>query len=221
MYMRKFPAYQVYTVKIIVLATLLLGGCQGAYFKTMEKLGYHKRELLVASVKDARESQEDAKEQFQSALERFSAVLNFKGGDLQEKYDKLKAELDGSESKAAAVRERIDEVEDVAEALFDEWQSELDQYSDESLRRASKNKLDETRRRYKQLISAMKRAEKKIDPVLSVFRDQVLFLKHNLNAQAIASLQDELVSIESNVGSLISEMEASIREADAFIKEMG
>lgn len=119
------------------------------------------------------------------------------------------------------MREHIDDVEDVAEALFDEWQSELDQYSDDNLRRASKNKLDETRRRYKQLISAMKRAEKKLDPVLSVFRDQVLFLKHNLNAQAIASLQDELVPIETDVASVISEMEASIREADAFIKEMG
>lgn len=219
--MRKFATYQAYPMRIIVLATLLLTGCQGAYFKTMEKLGYHKRELLVASVKDARESQEEAKEQFQSALEKFRAVLNFKGGDLQEKYDKLKAELDSSESRAAAVRERIEDVEDVAEALFDEWQSELDQYSDENLRRASKKKLDETRTRYKQLIKAMKRAEKKIDPVLSVFRDQVLFLKHNLNAQAIASLQDELVSIETDVDSLIREMEASIREADAFIKEMG
>jgi gas vesicle protein len=186
----------------------------------MEKLGYQKRELLVARVKDARQSQEEAKEQFQSALERFSAVLNFKGGELQEKYDKLKAELDGSESNATAVRERIDDVEDVADALFDEWQSELDQYSDDNLRRASKNKLDDTRRRYKQLISAMKRAERKLDPVLSVFRDQVLFLKHNLNAQAIASLQDERVSIETDVASLISEIEASIREADAFIKEM-
>jgi chromosome segregation ATPase len=203
-----------------MLATFFLSGCQGAYFKTMEKLGYQKRELLVARVKDARQSQEEAKEQFQSALERFSAVLNFKGGELQEKYDKLKAELDGSESKATAVRERIDDVEDVADALFDEWQSELDQYSDDNLRRASKNKLDDTRRRYKQLISAMKRAERKLDPVLSVFRDQVLFLKHNLNAQAIASLQDERVSIETDVASLISEIEASIREADAFIKEM-
>ncbi len=206
---------------MLVATALLFAGCQGAYFKTMEKLGYHKRELLVSSVKDARKSQQEAKEQFQSALEKFNAVLNFKGGELQEKYDKLEAELERSESRANAVRERIDDVEDVAEALFDEWESELDKYSDDSLRRASKIKLDETKGKYKQLIIAMKRAEKKINPVLSVFRDQVLFLKHNLNAQAIASLQGELSSIETDVASLISEMEASIREADVFIKEMG
>ena len=143
--MRKSATYQSHLMEILVTSLLLFAGCQGAYFKTMEKLGYHKRELLVSSVKDARESQQEAKEQFQSALEKFNAVLNFKGGELQEKYDKLVAELDRSESRANAVRERIDDVEDVAEALFDEWESELDMYSDDSLRRASKSKLDETK----------------------------------------------------------------------------
>ena len=71
-----------------------------------------------------------------------------------------------------------------------------------------------------QLIGAMKRAERKIDPVLAAFRDQVLYLKHNLNAQAIASLQSELASIETDVAKLIKEMEASIKEADAFISSM-
>ena len=66
----------------------------------------------------------------------------------------------------------------------------------------------------------MKRAERKIDPVLSAFQDQVLYLKHNLNAQAIASLQSELASIEIDVARLIKEMEASIKEADSFIRTM-
>ena len=70
------------------------------------------------------------------------------------------------------------------------------------------------------LIDAMKRVENKIDPVLSAFRDQVLFLKHNLNAQAIASLKSELASVEDDVAALIKEMEASIAEADKFIKTM-
>jgi len=66
----------------------------------------------------------------------------------------------------------------------------------------------------------MKRAEKKMEPVLSAFRDQVLFLKHNLNAKAIASLQTELVSVEAEVNSLIRDMETSIKEANAFISAM-
>jgi len=207
-------------IVLLITATFLLLGCQPAYYYTMEQFGVHKRDLLVQGVEKASNAQEEAKEQFKSALEQFSAVVNFDGGVLQQKYDQLSSELEQSESKAEEVREQINSVEDVAKALFDEWETELQQYSNENMRKISQQNLTETRQRYAKLISAMKRVEQKIEPVLSTFRDQVLFLKHNLNAQAIASLQSELVSVESSVASLISEMEVSIAEADTFIHAM-
>lgn len=201
-------------------AILFLTGCQKTYYKTMEAFGYHKRDLLVERVEDARDAQESAKVQFQSALEKFSEVVDFRGGELEEKYKELKTELERSEANARAVKSHIDDVESVAKALFKEWESELNQYSNDNLRRSSEQKLNLTRQRYTQLISAMKRAEEKIGPVLAAFRDNVLFLKHNLNAQAIASLQNELVSVEADIGSLIKEMESSIEEANSFIEAM-
>ena len=153
-------------------------------------------------------------------LEKFTDVVSFSGGKLQDKYNLLKSELDKSKSKAKSVRSRISGVENVAEALFKEWEKELGQYSSDKLRRSSEQKLKTTRQRYSQLIAAMKRAESKIAPVLTAFNDQVLFLKHNLNAQAIASLQSELASVEADIATLIKEMEASIAEADEFITAM-
>jgi hypothetical protein len=220
MKMNIFELRSIWLLLILAAVSMPLSGCQSAYYKTMEKIGYHKRDILVDRVKDARDSQEDAKEQFESALDQFSKVLNFKGGSLEEKYKKLNSEYERSEKKAEDVRGRIGSVENVAEALFVEWEEELSQYSSSTLRSNSQQKLRQTKKKYKQLINAMKRAEKKIAPVLSAFRDQVLFLKHNLNAQAIASLQSELVSVESDVAVLIREMEASISEADEFIKSM-
>jgi len=186
----------------------------------METFGKHKRDILVSRVEKARDAQEDTKQQFQSALEKFSSVVKVPASELQNKYNQLKAELDKSEAQAREVSTRIADVEEVSKALFKEWQTELDQYTNKELRRASEQKFKQTQARCDQLIGAMKQAERKINPVLSAFRDQVLFLKHNLNAQAVASLQGELVSIESNVASLIKEMDASIAEANAFIKTM-
>ena len=205
---------------IVIAIIFLLFGCESTYYRTMETMGYHKRDILVDRVEDARDAQEEAKEQFESALEKFSSVLGFHGGDLEEKYDQLKDEYDESVIKADAVRSRIAAVENVAEDLFAEWQEELNQYTSSSLRRSSARKLKETKSKYAQLIGAMKRAERKIDPVLSAFHDQVLYLKHNLNAQAIASLQSELASIETDVARLIKEMEASIKEANSFINSL-
>ena len=67
----------------------------------------------------------------------------------------------------------------------------------------------------------MRRAESSIPPVLTVFNDQVLYLKHNLNAQAIASLQTQVTQIENDVSGLLRDMETSIAEANAFISDMG
>ena len=216
--MTKSTLRMEFRLPALFILLLFLLGCETTYYKTMEKFGYHKRDLMVERVEEARDAQEEAKEQFESALERFSSVLKFEGGELEEKYKTLKAEYDKSESKAKAVGDRIEAVEDVAEDLFEEWQDELSQYTNQSLRRSSERKLKQTRQQYSQLIRAMKRVEKKIDPVLSAFRDQVLYLKHNLNARAIASLRTELVSVEADVASLIKEMEASIAEANTFIK---
>ncbi len=205
---------------LVLLTSLLLTACSTAYYGAMEKVGFHKRDILVHRIEKAREEQDEAKEQFRTALEKFSALTQFHGGDLQDKYEELAAAYEASADKAEAVRKRIADIEDVAEALFEEWQEELAQYQNPSLRAQSARQLAKTRRRYQRLIAAMKRAAAKMDPVLAMFHDRVLFLKHNLNARAIASLQGELDRIEDDVATLIKEMERAIAEADSFIRAM-
>ena len=198
----------------------LLAGCESAYYGAMEQLGIPKREILVDRVAEARDSQEEAKEQFASALEEFSSVVGYEGGDLEEVYTRLNREFERSEDRAGEVRDRIEAVESVSGALFREWSEEIEQYSSDSLRRSSERRLRDTRRRYEALVASMWRAEGRIAPVLDAFRDQVLYLKHNLNARAIAALEGELSTIEDDVAILLREMEQAIAESDAFISEM-
>ncbi len=205
---------------LLLILLLAATGCQRAYFNALERIGIEKRELLVDRVERARDSQDEAKEQFRDALDEFSALVGFDGGDLEDTYEDLSRAYERSEERAGEVRERIDAVNEVAEALFDEWEGELDAYDDQRLRRESERQLRDTRDRYEDLLAAMERAERKMAPVLEAFEDQVLFLKHNLNARAIASLEGTVAEIETDVDRLIEDMEASIAEANAFIEEM-
>jgi hypothetical protein len=205
---------------LAMVAILQLGGCRGAYYRTWEKLGWQKRDILVDRVQDARDEQEAAKKQFQTTLDRFIEITQADVGELESRYRRLNNEFKRSESRAAAVRERIASIETVAGDLFKEWRTELKQYESAELRRSSEQKLRDTQRRYDEFIDAMKRAAAKMDPVLSAFRDQVLYLKHNLNAAAIAALETTTANLESDVATLIRDMESSIAEANAFIQEM-
>lgn len=201
-------------------ALLLLSGCQSAYYSTMEKFGIEKRDILVDRVDEARESQNDAQQQFRSALERLDSMLVIDGGALEEKYDALSDDYEASKAAAQRVRDRIEAVDSVAQDLFDEWSEELEQYSNDSMRRQSERQLRETERRYADLIRTMERAASKMDPVLAKLQDNVLYLKHNLNAQAITAIRGEFDALQVDIRELIKEMEAAIEESDKFIEAM-
>ena len=128
---------------IIGLITLSSSiACSSAYFAALEKIGIEKRDLMVSRVKSAKNSQIEAKEQFKNALEQYRSIINVKGGSLEAKYEKLNAVLEDSEAKANEVKDRIYKVQQVTEALFDEWEDELNQYSNNNLKRDSQNKLE-------------------------------------------------------------------------------
>jgi ABC-type transporter Mla subunit MlaD len=175
--------------------------------------------VLVDRVEDARDAQQDAKESIQDAYTRFANVVNVKGGDLEKTYKNLQKAVDKSEARATEIDERIQSVEVVSGDLFREWKGELKQYKSANLRASSERQLENSEARYQQMITAMKTARRKIDPVLSVLKDNALFLKHNLNAKALAALKGEVVSIEGQVTDLIREMESAIAESERFIKE--
>jgi predicted nucleic acid-binding Zn-ribbon protein len=169
-------------IRRFILSAIILGlsGCSTMYYGTMEKLGVHKRDIMVDRVKAARDTQNEAKQQFLTAMEQFKRVVNFQSGDLEKEYNKLNA----------------------------------------TLRKSSQQKYDATKKKYTELIKAMKRAEAKLEPALAPLRDQVLFMKHNLNARAIAGLSEELISVQTNVDKLVRDMESAIAQADAFIASL-
>ena len=200
---------------MLLLIPLGFSSCDTVYMATMDKMGYAKRDILSSRVKSARDAQEEAKKDIQSTLDQFGKVVAYQGGDLETTYKKL-----SSEDSAETVRTRIENVESVADALFSEWTTELGQYSSADLRRKSEAKLIQTRTRYNSMLAAMKQAEQRIDPVLKPLRDQVLYLKHNLNARALAAIKGELVKVDAQVDQLVKDMNRSIAEADRFIQSM-
>lgn len=205
---------------------LLLGfllwwaGCQTTYYAVWESLGKEKRHLLKDEVEKAKSEQEKASEQFKDVLARMKEMYGFQGGELEAFYTDLKADYEACEDRADAVRTRIENVEEIAADLFREWEKEIDEISSPHLRAKSGASLRQTKDKYAKLHKAMKRAESSMDPVLRRLKDYVLFLKHNLNAQAMGALKKEVGDIEGEVRKLTADMDRSIREAQMFVSTL-
>lgn len=199
------------------LLLMSLAGCQTAYYGAMEKIGLDKRDILVDRVENVRDSQKDSQEEFQDAYQRLVMLTDFEGGDLEDVYDDLNDDYESSKSAAERVSKRIDDVEQVAEDLFDEWEEELDQYSNAKLRRVSEAKLNDTKRQFNQMLRSMHQAEAKMAPVLATLNDNVLYLKHNLNAAAVSAIKGEFANLKTDISGLIKDMSKAIDESNAFI----
>lgn len=207
----------------ILLFAFTLSACgvaQKAQYSALEKVGVHKRDILVDRIEKTTESQEETKEQFKSAYEELAGLIKINDQGLEKKYKKMAKAVENSEEKANQLKSRIKSVDEVATALFKEWEDELDQYQSKNLRKTSANNLATTKKRYAKIYQKMQDSHEKVGPVLQVLQDNTLYLKHNLNARAVTSLSNEVIVIEDKVRKLILQMEASINESKTFVSAM-
>ena len=208
----QFKKYSIFACSLVLML-----GCQSAYYSAMEKVGVHKRDIMLDRVENAQTAQQDAQQQFKSALDQLSQLINYDGGDLASQYELVNDQYEDSKASAEEVTTRIEAIESVSDALFEEWNEEIQQYSSNSLKQQSQQKLKKTQGNYRSLIKSMHRAKDRMAPVLSALKDNSLYLKHNLNAQAIGALQGEYKTIKRDVESLVAEMSKAIKQSQQFI----
>jgi hypothetical protein len=212
----------------LICGLVILTSCQSAInkagreakYSAYEMVGIQKRDLFKKEVKNVKDDQKDAGENFKDALDRLKEVYAFDGGNLEKKYRSLNSSYEDAEKSANQVHLRVAKIETVAQDLFEEWRKEIQEISTPSLRQKSMASLEETQKKYREFYGTLKRSEAKMTPVLAKFKDQVLFLKHNLNAQAITGLKGESNKIEGDIESLIKDMNTSVSQAEDFIKTM-
>lgn len=214
-------------MKKILLSTaslfmvLLFSGCANSvYYAGMEKVGFHKRDIMVDRVKNVQESQKEAQEEFKSALEQFGSLVTIKDSDLKSSYEKFNDEYEDVTEAAEELSTKIDKLENVSLALFEEWDDELSLYKNQKLKAQSQKNLKVTKSKYTSMMKSMRSSEKSMTPILDTFKDNVLILKHSLNAQAIGALQGEFGTLKKEISVLISRMNQSIKASNTFIKEM-
>ena len=205
---------------ILLIGALLVGGCSSTYYQMMAKLGKEKRDILVQRVKDSKKDQEQTKEQLKTTMESFQELTGFQGGSLEKSYKKLNTEYERSAAQASKLHDRIKSIDQVSNDLFTEWQGEINGMQNAKLKSRSAALLQDAKARQATYMKAMNRTEAQMTPVLTSFHDQVLFLKHNLNARAIGSLKGTSTSINTDVTALIKSIDSSIQEADNLISSL-
>ncbi|MBD1585519.1 DUF2959 family protein [Pseudomonas typographi] len=205
---------------LLLFTALLLAGCQSPYLSMMEKAGIPKREIFSHRVEDARDAQIKARYQFNRTLEHYRLALAAQEGDPQQRYAELERDYAASQKAAQAVEPRVNQVEQVAEAMFREWEDELNDYQTPALRQASAQELAQTREQYQLLLAKMRDAQSRVLPALGALNDQLLFYKHHMNAQTVGNLQQGYSTVSGTVEPLLIDLQRSIEGANGLIQRL-
>lgn len=211
----------------VLLIFLCFTGCNKLYYATWEALGKQKRDLLREQVEDLTQDQEDVNQEFSDALSKLRSLYGSPPSglaqaydQLKKDYDQLKKDYDQAKSKSEALSNRIDKVVTIAQDLFSEWEDEISKLKTPKYREDSRRKLKVTRQKFAKLEASMRKAEKDIPPVLASLEEQVIYLKHNLNAQALGNVQGEVKAIEGDLKTLSLSIHKSISESQNFITNL-
>ena len=206
---------------ILILANLAAcGTAQKIQYSAMEKVGIHKRDILIDRIEKTSNLQEETKQEFKSAYEQLTELVGVTDQKFESHYKALARSVEEGEQSAEKLKSRIASVDQVAKALFSEWKAELEEYQSQNLRRVSEQNLNTTKQKYARILHQMNAAYAMIQPVLNVLQDNTLYLKHNLNARAVRGISNEVLSVEEKVKVLIEQMENSIAESKQFVQSM-
>lgn len=197
-----------------------LTGCTTMYYSFWETLGREKRDLLKSNVESAKSDQADVQEEFEDALTHIKRAYGMDGGKLEGVYKQIKSDHEDAVAKSKALSQRIEKIDSIGRDLFEEWAAEIKKISNPRYRQSSDAKLKASKQQFAGLMASLRTSEKKIPPVLKKLEDQVLFLKHNLNAMALGAFKAESQSIEKDIKALTVEMKKSIQASEDFAKTL-
>lgn len=202
-----------------LLCCVLLVSCQSTDPETGDKVGYPDLDPLLDRVGESRDALKTAVAQFQSAREQLSQYVGAPG-DLQATYAGTVSEYDAAVEDSVAVRSAIANVDQAADAVFEEWQVEVNVYTDARIKAVNQAKLGQTWQNYEGMLKVLRHSEAKLDPVLKALSENVTYLQDNLNVGAVASRAAKFAVIDKDLEALIRSMNTAIDSSDAFISSV-
>lgn len=145
---------------------------------------------LSERIEEVHVATEVSKERMNAAVEALRSMTSsdFRG-DALVAHAELTRSIESSEEQAETLRDHVTEMKDTASELFERWAQDLEGFTNAEMRQSSQKRLEDTRTRYQTIVAAVDPALWSLDAVNRDLRDHALFLGHDFNKSAVASVR--------------------------------
>lgn len=172
---------------------------------------------LIDRAEDAGRESKGTSADFAAAFHLYQRLTSPQAVELEKISDDFEDAVEECEDAAEELTERIESIRTETDRFIDGWSEELAGFSSEELRGKSAAQMQETEARARRLLAALEREQSRMQPVLRKLKDYALFFHHNLNARAIATLQDTYENFDREFRALENETARAQDEITAFL----
>jgi len=202
----------------LVTVTLLAGGCKAFGGSFLLFGGSHTpQEDLVSKARAAERESVETREDFAAAFLSYQRLTAPQALELEKLCDEFEDAVDACENRSEDLDDRIETIRREKEELVKDWTEELEHFTSDAVRKKSAVQMQETDARAQRLLDALEKLQGRMKPVLLKLQDYRLFFDHNLNARAIATLQDTYKEFDAECKALESEIGKAQGEIAAFL----
>jgi len=182
--------------------------------------GVKRVEQLVKSAGSTVQAIGDAKLQFIKTIDVYNSILAEDAKDRKKLYKKLQSEMAATQEKRAEVGRRADHMRLEAGIVFKSWADSTVGIESPDLRKRSEERLEKTKDRCAEIQSAGQSAVDVYAPVMKALQDQVTYLGHDLNAEAVASLKPDAEKVNAQAQELTKRLDEAIAVANQNINAL-
>ena len=162
----------------------------------------------------------EAKLQLERTVTGYNAILAEQAKDRRGAYKDLIKDKDNTQTKVEAVRQRVAGMEQEANTLFAAWAKNVEGITEEGLRKKSQARLDDTKKRFGDILSAGKQAREAYDPFMKQLADQITYMGHDLNPEAVASLKPDAAKLNDQATKVFARVDETMKVAREYINSL-
>jgi hypothetical protein len=202
----------------LALLALVAGGCKSFGGSFLVFGGSHApQEDLVARARGAEKDIQEARADFAAASQLYQRLSSPQAVELEKLSGEFEDAVETCEDRAEDMADRIEAIREETVGLVKDWTEELARFSSDAVRKKSEAQMRDTEAYAQRLIAALERLQGRVQPVLLKLQDYELFFEHNLNARAIATLQDTYKDFDNEFRAFESELGKAQGEITAFL----
>ncbi len=179
--------------------------------------GHKRTDEHIEKIERASDEMKDLRKHLDKVFEAYHKTLREGTDKRRSSYNELVKALERCEEKTKELRKRHEEMDKQAEEYFKRWKNSVKDIKNADLEQRSEGRLETTRRRYREVSESWKGMREDYEPVLAELRDQIVYLGHDLNEDAVLSLKEDAAELEELASALFRSMEGFGSTADEYI----